>query len=270
MTNLSGLLLGSALVLYSIGVMASVSMLVSKRRERLFLIPAFTVAGFGVHFAGIVVKGLQEGGLLVGSLKGILFLLAWAAISVYLIAHFRLHIEVFGTVILSLVVILMIVTLLMPPPEPQSLEEPSVGGTLRTAGRIVHILPGIIGVSALFLTFAASTVYLMQDRALKARRPLRFFVRLPSLERCERLAHQSLAWGFALLTFAVVTGVVAASYREDADWQWFLREKWSILAWLIFAVVIYDRIFSGGWRGRKAAYLSILGFGVIILRMVGV
>jgi len=39
---------------------------------------------------------------------------------------------------------------------------------------------------------------------------------------------------------------------------------------LIFAVIIYDRIFSGGWRGRKAAYLSIIGFGVMILRMVGV
>jgi len=68
----------------------------------------------------------------------------------------------------------------------------------------------------------------------------------------------------------VLTGVVSAGYRTDANWGWLLREKWSLLAWLIFAVIIYDRIFSGGWRGRKAAYLSIIGFGVMILRMVGV
>ncbi|MFQ5701907.1 MAG: inner membrane protein YpjD [Acidobacteriota bacterium] len=269
MADWSRVFIDAAVALYCLGVAVSVTMLVTKRRDRLYLIPAVTVAGFVVHFIGIVLRGWHEGALPLQNMRGILFLLAWAAISVYLIAHFRFRVELLGTVILSLVVILMVVTLLIPSDPEGAQSDAESYGSIRTAGIAIHVLPGIIGVSALFLTFAASLVYLAQDRALKAHRPLRFFVRLPSLEQCERLAHQSLTWGFALLTFSVVTGVVSAIFRPDGKWHWVLREKWSILAWLILAVVIYDRIFTGGWRGRKAAYLSILGFAVIILRMVG-
>ncbi len=261
-------LLIGALILYFLGAAISVATLITRRRERVPWIPALTVGGFALHLVGIALAGWQEGGIPLANIRGILFLLAWTAISVYLIAHFRLRVEILGTVILTLVVLLMITSLLIP--EGAGSAEAEGDSPLRAAGRLIHVLPGILGVAALFLTFAASLVYLAQDRALKARKPLTFFLRLPSLEQCERLAHQSLAWGFSFLSFAVLTGIISTTVREDGDWGILLREKWSILAWLIFAVVIYDRIFTGGWRGRKAAYLSILGFGVIILRMVGV
>ncbi|MGH9869450.1 MAG: cytochrome C assembly family protein [Candidatus Polarisedimenticolia bacterium] len=263
----SGLLLGVALGFYVLGVLVSISVLVSRRQDRVFLIPAVTLAGFIVHFAGIVLRGVEEGGVPVDNLGGVLLLLAWAAISIYLLAHFRFRMEVIGIVILPLVSALMAISMLLPSNIGQS-RMPLPAG-LEMAVRVIHIVPAILGVSLLFLTFTASLLYLLQERALKAHRPLTFFLKLPSLERCEKLAHQSLTWGFAMLTFVVVTGVVTASYGPDDDWRWVLREKWSILAWLIFAVVVYDRTFSGGWRGRKAAYLSILGFGVIILRMIG-
>lgn len=268
MTHWSGFLLGAALAFYLLGVIVSIHVLLTRRTDRVFLIPALTLAGFIIHFAGIVVKGVEGGGVPVDNLRGILFLLAWAAISIYLLAHFRFRMEVIGIVILPLVSVLMLVSLLLPARVGQS-RLPELSAGLEMAVRSIHIVPAILGVSMLFLTFTASLLYLVQERALKARRPLEFFLKLPSLERCEKLAHQSLTWGFALLTFVVVTGVVTASYGPHEDWRFVLQEKWSILAWLIFAVVVYDRIFSGGWRGRKAAYLSILGFGVMILRMIG-
>ena len=270
MMNWSGLLLASALLFYSTGVVVSVAILVSGRRSRAFLIPLITLAGFVLHLAGIVRRGWEAGGLPFESLRGILFLVAWAAVTLYLLAHFRFRVELLGTVILMVVVALMVVTVLLPgspPPGPGEEGPAALKWSLAMAARALHVVPVILGVSALFLTFSASIVYLAQDRALKRRQPIR--LKLPSLDQCERLAHQSLAWGFSLLTLAVATGVISTIYRSDVDWQWLLREKWSILAWLIFAIVIYDHAFTGGWRGRKAAYLSIFGFGVIILRMVG-
>jgi len=270
MDTLSGVLLGAALFFYFLGVVASFVTFLSGRQERAWLIPALTLIGFVIHLGGIVARGVEEGGVPVGNLRGILFLLAWAAISVYLLAHFKFRLEVIGMVILPLVVALMLVTLLLPRPlgsdEGLSQLPPGLGQAIR----IIHIVPAILGVSALFLTFASSLIYLIQERAIKTRRPLRFPVRLPSLSRCEKLGHQSLTWGFSLLSFVVLTGVVTAGYGPREDWRFLLQEKWSLMAWLIFAVIMYDRIFSGGWRGRKAAYLSILGFGVMILRMMGV
>jgi len=269
MSHWSGLLLGAALAFYLMGVVASVSVLLTRRTDRVFLIPAFTLGGFLVHCVGLIARGVEGGGVPVDNLRGVLFLLAWAAISIYLLAHFRFRMEVIGIVILPLVSGLMLISMLLPARVGQS-SLPELSAGLEMAVRILHIVPAILGVSMLFLTFAVSLLYLVQERALKAHRPLRFFLKVPSLERCEKLGHQSLTWGFAMLTFVVVTGVVTATYGAHEDWQWVLREKWSLLAWLIFAVVVYDRIFTGGWRGRKAAYLSILGFCVMILRMIGV
>ena len=270
MSQWSNILFGAALAFYSLGVLASVSVFISRRKNLLPAIPGLTLAGFVIHFAGIVMRGVEQGGFPATNLREIIFLLAWTAISVYLLAHFRLRIEVVGIVILPLVVVLMLATLLIPQAAPGV---DAAAGRLpdgvEKAIRIIHIIPAVLGVSALFLTFATSLIYLIQERALKAHRPAKFLLKLPSLEGCEKLGHQSLTWGFSLLTFVVITGVVTAGYAPHSDWRLIFREKWSLLAWLIFAVVMYDRIFSGGWRGRKAAYLSILGFGVMILRMIG-
>lgn len=269
MPQVSSLLFGAALAFYSLGVLASVSVFITRRKDRVFVIPSITIAGFVIHFAGIVARGVERGGFAT-DLREVVFLLAWAAISVYLLVHFRFRMEVMGVVILPLVVALMLATLLIPAggAPPPATDAP--GSTaVPMAVRMIHIVPAILGISALFLTFASSILYLVQERALKTHRPVRFFLKLPSLERCERLGYQSLTWGFVLLTFVVITGVATAGLT-GGEWGVLAREKWSLLAWLIFAVVMYDRIFSGGWRGRKAAYLSIVGFAVMILRMIGV
>ncbi len=260
----SNVLLGAALALYSLGVLVSLSALLTRRKGLVFVIPGLTLAGFAIHFIAIVARGVEGGGVPLKDLREVLFILAWVAVSVYLLAHFKLRMEVVGVVILPLVVSLMLMTILIP----QGVEEIPDG--IRGSARLIHIIPAILGVSALFLTFAASVIYLIQERALKTHRPIRFFLKLPSLETCERLAHRSLTWGFAFLTFVVVTGVVSVGARPDADWQLVWHEKWALIAWLIFAVVVYDRIFEGGWRGKKAAYWSILGFGAVILRMLGI
>ena len=269
MSHWSSILFGAALAFYILGVLASLSVFISRRKTLLPVIPGLTLAGFVIHFAGIVMRGVEQGAFPATNLREIVFLLAWTAISVYLLAHFRLRIEVMGVVILPLVVVLMLATLLIPQTPPGAEPAAPLPHGVEQAIRIIHIIPAVLGVAALFLTFATSVIYLVQERALKAHRPAKFLLKLPSLEGCEKLGHQSLTWGFSLLTFVVISGVVTAGYAPDSDWRLIFREKWSLLAWLIFAVVMYDRIFSGGWRGRKAAYLSIVGFGVMILRMIG-
>ncbi len=259
----STLLSGAALALYGLGVVLSLGALVARRREWVSAIPWLALSGFVIQLGAIIARGVEGGGVPMRSPRDVVFLLAWAAMSVYLLAHFRLRLEVMGVVILPLVVALMLMTLLIPAGQAE------IPDRFRSLARAVHIIPAVLGVGALFLTFAASLLYLIQERALKAHRPVTFFLRLPSLERCERLGHVSLSLGFLLLTFVIATGAAAATLGAPGDWQWVLREKWALAAWLLFAAVMYDRVFSGGWRGRKAAYLSILGFCAVILRMLG-
>ncbi|WP_197460557.1 cytochrome c biogenesis protein CcsA, partial [Thermodesulfatator autotrophicus] len=42
-------------------------------------------------------------------------------------------------------------------------------------------------------------------------------------------------------------------------WSWDPKETWSLIMWLIYAALIHERLVVG-WRGRKAAWLSLVGF----------
>ena len=52
-------------------------------------------------------------------------------------------------------------------------------------------------------------------------------------------------------------------------WSWNSRETLSMVAWIILAVVVVARV-GWGWRGRKAAILTIIGFTAVFLRMLGI
>ena len=41
-----------------------------------------------------------------------------------------------------------------------------------------------------------------------------------------------------------------------------------IIAWIILGIVVIARL-GWGWRGRRAALLTILGFGLVFLRLLG-
>ncbi len=131
-----------------------------------------------------------------------------------------------------------------------------------------HIVLAVLGVSFLFLTFAMSFLYLVQDIGLKVKRPPRFLFHLPSLVACERIAHRTLIGGFALLTLGLLTGAVAAATQSQVRSAW-EKEGLSLLSWGILAVILAARI-SRGWRGRKAAILTIIAFLVVLVRMLKV
>ena len=46
------------------------------------------------------------------------------------------------------------------------------------------------------------------------------------------------------------------------------REILTLIAWLIYAVLLHERL-TVGWRGRRASWLAILGFLVLAVTFVG-
>lgn len=254
---------GGAAIMYAAAMATSLWALARRNSRAVAWIPRITAVGLVFHFAGLVKAALERNGLLDLSLREILFLLAFAAISVYLLAHFKFRLEVMGVIILPLIVALMAVTLLVPDEGSEATQ------AWQISLRAVHVIPAVLGVAFLFVTFTTSIIYLVQERGLKEHKPFKSIISLPSLERCDRLNYLSLGWGFSFLTLVVITGALTNRYTHG-DLSWIFREKYSLMAWLLFAVVIYDRVFAGRWRGRLSSYLSIIGFVAIILRMVGI
>ena len=124
------------------------------------------------------------------------------------------------------------------------------------------------------VAFFAGLMYLAQMRRLKAKRPSRTGLALPSLEQSERINRGAITVAFPLLTFGLLIGVVLSlTARGEASAhviRWTDPKVISaLLMWLVFAVLLHAR-FRPAMRGRSMMMLTIVAFAFLVFTWVGV
>jgi ABC-type uncharacterized transport system permease subunit len=83
------------------------------------------------------------------------------------------------------------------------------------------------------------------------------------LLRLERLTFRFVGAGFAVLSAALLLGAWFAN-----PWRWDHKTVFSILGWLVFALLLAGRR-SFGWRGPRATRLLYTGAALLLLAYVG-
>lgn len=83
------------------------------------------------------------------------------------------------------------------------------------------------------------------------------------LLQLESLTMKFVAAGFLMLTLTLLLGALFAQ-----PWRWDHKTVFSVLAWLVFAVLMLGRV-RFGWRGRQATRWLIAGSGLLLLAYVG-
>jgi ABC-type transport system involved in cytochrome c biogenesis permease subunit len=160
---------------------------------------------------------------------------------------------------------------------PRSSEWLNWGGTITFWGTVhgIFLLGGAVFTC---VAFFAGLMYLVQMRRLKAKRPSRFGLALPSLEQSERINRGAITVAFPLLTFGLLIGMIlslAARTEEKAPsslhtLHWTDPKVLSALSmWLVFAVLLHAR-FRPAMRGRSVMVLTIVAFGFLVFTWVGV
>jgi cytochrome c-type biogenesis protein CcsB len=91
----------------------------------------------------------------------------------------------------------------------------------------------------------------------------RVWDRLPSAATLDDLAYRTTAFGFPIWTFAIIAGAIWAQAAWGRYWGWDPKETWSFISWTIFAAYLHARA-TAGWRGRRAAWLSLLGLVALV------
>jgi ABC-type uncharacterized transport system permease subunit len=225
---------------------------------------ALAAAGWIAHAGLLWERARQVGGVPLEDYKDVLSWLCFAAIGVTLAATIRTRLVLLGALIFPLVLVLMFISNTLP-----SGVVP-VSDDLERALLDFHVLIAVLGAAALFVTFAASILYLLQERRLKRKRAgSQVGIRLPSLEKCESMANLSLMWGFPLLTLTIITGGIWTTNFKPESGLWERQESFALLAWILLGVILAAR-FLRGWHGRSAAYLTLVAFTALLLRMIGV
>lgn len=127
----------------------------------------------------------------------------------------------------------------------------------------VHALLAFASYACFTIAAGIAVMYLIQRYFLKTKQFGALFQKLPSLETMDEISYRCLSFGFPLLTVAIISGSIWSEKAMGSYWVWDRKQIWSMIIWCIYAALLHGRI-TIGWRGKRAAILSILGFIVVL------
>jgi len=255
----------AALAAYVVAAIHSVLAFVNKRRltERVSLLAL--VAGFVAHTAALVADWVGDGHYPLFHLHETISFLAWTLVIAYGVAVYRYGVQrAFSVFTLPLVAWLVFISNFLRG-SASLLPSRVIGGEAAWLFP-VHTTLLLFAYAAFFVAFAASVMYLLQERELKLKTFSAIFHRLPSLSTVDEIGTGAASVGFTLLTLGIITGVVWSSSRNGRMWHNDPIEIFALLTWILYLALIHYR---AQWRGRKAAWLSVAGFALVLCTFIG-
>ncbi|MFB5082773.1 c-type cytochrome biogenesis protein CcsB [Symbiobacterium thermophilum] len=86
----------------------------------------------------------------------------------------------------------------------------------------------------------------------------------------DEVSYRGIAVGFPLFTLGgLVFAMIWAQKAWGRYWAWDPKETWALITWLFYSGYLHMRIVRG-WEGRAAAWVSALGFIIVLFTLVGV
>ena len=126
-----------------------------------------------------------------------------------------------------------------------------------------HALLAFASYACFTIAAGVAVMYLIQRYFLKTKHFGALFQKLPSLETMDDISYRCLSVGWPLLTIAIISGSIWSDQAMGSYWIWDRKQTWSMIIWIIYAALLHGRI-TIGWRGKRAAILSIIGFIVVL------
>ncbi|MFB3917373.1 MAG: inner membrane protein YpjD [Terriglobales bacterium] len=245
-----------AVVFYAVGLLYALALL-SRKSESLsrIILPAVGL-GMVFHFVSLAESAMLEH-LTLASVHHSESLLAFLIMFLYMVVRVKYKTSSPGIFVFPLVFLLTFASAIAQ--RPPTFSNPM----LRSSWIVVHISLIFTGYAALFLSFGASLLYLIQARNLKAKLKTKskspMTSRLPALETIDDIGYKSLLLGFPFMTLGLVAGAVLAQASYGPVYFRDPKVMLSFLMWSVYVVLLYTR-WSAGWRGRRAAYLAAFAF----------
>ena len=142
----------------------------------------------------------------------------------------------------------------------------------------VHVASLLFAYASFALAGVLGVTYMLQFKEIKKKHLGFFYTRLPSLSILDSMNLRAVVVGWAFLTVGVVVGLIwTAQARQVAPGDPNLQAMWvgdpkvfiALVTWALYSFALVSRR-TMGWSGRRAAWLSALGFVVVLLNFLPV
>jgi ABC-type uncharacterized transport system permease subunit len=211
--------------------------------------------GWLMQTALLVVQAVRSDGFPWDTWAGSLNLFVWLVVGVYLIWGCRARYRLLGLAVMPPVVALLLAARIGGGTEARG------SSSYSSAFLVLHVGLVLLAFAGFALAAALSALYLWQERRLKRHRAGGLLGRAPSLLTLETLSARTIAVAVPALTIGIIAGLVrlrTSGGRFDA------LMAVTLLTWLAYVAYLLMR-YEAGWRGRRAAYLALAGFALVLV-----
>jgi ABC-type transport system involved in cytochrome c biogenesis permease subunit len=193
----------------------------------------------------------------------------WLLGLAYLYVELTTDERAMGAFVTSLLVVLDVIPVLDPSVSPR----PEV---LRSPLFTMHVVSMLFAYACFALASVLGVTYVLLFKEIKAKHLGYFYARLPSLQVLDAMNGRVVTIGWIFLTVGIAVGGIwatriatAADPRVDemsiADPKILI----ALISWVLYSFALLTRR-TIGWTGRRAAWLSAIGFVVVLLNFVPV
>jgi cytochrome c-type biogenesis protein CcsB len=227
-----------------------------------------TSLGLAAHIGGVVLRGLAVHRLPWGDMYEFVTALTCVAVAFFLGVMLRYRAYYLGLFVMAAVVLVLGLaeTVIYTPAGP-------LVPALQSYWLAIHVTAMTLATGVFFVAAVIGIAYLFVDRHARqvaAGRPAGsdgILRRLPGPEILDRLAYRTVVFGFPIWTFGVMAGAIWADRAWGSYWSWDPTETWAFITWVVYACFLHARA-TAGWRGRRAAYIQLAGFGCLLFNVL--
>ncbi len=265
---ISSKLFGIAMMTYIVATLCYLAFMAFKNKKVGMLATGVLILGFLVHTAGIGFRWHEThltgyGYVPLSNMYESLIFFSWTMVLIYLIFEWRYKRKIIGVFFIPLAFLAIAATSIIPGVSDRI--TPLIPA-LQSNWLTIHVTTCFFGYAAFAAAFVVSLLYLLQYKRSKTGNPISW---LPEARVLDDANYKSIIIGFPMLTIGIITGAMWANYAWGSYWSWDPKETWSLITWFIYAAFLHAR-YTRGWHGKKAAYLSVLGFVAVLFTYFGV
>ena len=234
---------------------------------------ATTLLVFGAlaHTFVIGMQTMEAGQIPVAGATSAISTFVWLLALAYLYTEMTTDERAMGVFILPLLVVLAAIPAIRPSVQERTavLQGPLFG---------IHVSSLLFAYASFAIACVIGITYALLFKEIKAKHLGFFYARLPSLQVLDQMNQRAIVIGWIFLTGGIIVGVVwAAQVRSYAVLDphvaaMSLQDPKILVALVCWAVYSFELFVARriGWGGRKTAYLSALGFAIVLLNLVPV
>jgi ABC-type transport system involved in cytochrome c biogenesis permease subunit len=173
----------------------------------------------------------------------------------------------------AFVTVLLAALAVLPAINPLTEDRPAL---LRSPLFTVHVLSMLFAYASFALAFVLGITYVLLFKEIRAKHLGFFYQRLPSLQTLDVMNARAIVVGWFFLTCGLIVGGVWATQiggstdpRAQAMSIADPKILVALLSWGMYSFALVARR-AIGWSGRRAAYMSAIGFIIVLLNFVPV